>query len=144
MDTLPIVNVALGQLPVSVAITPSNSAGTAVVGVGDELVALVTTTYELQEALSIVASVAPHVRAVAPTGNREPDAGTQVDEMGAVPPEMDGANVTATGFPLGEVAEGAGHITVSASADDGGGGLSDTGVCPHTSADGGLITPAEL
>jgi hypothetical protein len=73
----------------------------------------VTTTFELHEALASLASMAVQTSPVVPTGKSDPDAGTQLDETGAVPPETVGENVTTTGFPSDDVADGAGHMIAS-------------------------------
>ena len=73
----------------------------------------VTVTLELHEALNCLASTAVQESAVVPTGNSDPEAGAQLDDTGAVPPEAVGENVTATGLPSDDVVDGAGHMIVS-------------------------------
>jgi hypothetical protein len=73
----------------------------------------VTITFELHEALASTASMAVQTRPVVPTGKSDPEAGTQLDFTGAVPPDTVGAYVTTTGFPSDDVADGAGHMIAS-------------------------------
>jgi hypothetical protein len=75
--------------------------------------AAVTVTLELHEAFACLASNAVQDRAVVPTGNSDPEAGAQLDDTGAVPPDAVGENVTATGLPSDDVADGAGHMMAS-------------------------------
>jgi hypothetical protein len=69
-----------------------------------------TVTLELHEAVVCLASTAVQDSAVVPTGNSDPEAGAQPDDTGAVPPDAVGENVTATGLPSDDVADGAGHM----------------------------------
>ena len=71
-----------------------------------------TVTADPQDAVSLLASTAVQVMLVVPTGNIDPDAGEQLAETGAVPPETVGAKVTATGTPVADVAVGAGQRIV--------------------------------
>jgi len=73
----------------------------------------VTVTLELHEALDCLASTAVQDSAVVPTGNSDPEAGAQLDDTGAVPPDTVGENVTATGLPSDDVVDGAGHMIES-------------------------------
>ena len=61
----------------------------------------------------MVASTAVHVSVVEPTGNSEPEAGEHVVVTGGVPPTTAVLTWTLTGFPVGEVAVGALHVTAS-------------------------------
>jgi len=106
-----------GQAIVGAAVGVGNVGAGA--GAGDVMDA-VTITLELHEAVVPLASLALQFSAVAPTGNSEPEAGTQIEETGAVPPATVGENVTATGFPSYDVADGAGHMIDSGAAAAGG------------------------
>jgi hypothetical protein len=73
----------------------------------------VTTTTVLHEAVVLVASTAVHVTVVEPTGNSEPEACAHVVVTGAVPPPTAVLTCTLTGFPFGDGAAGALHVTCS-------------------------------
>jgi len=83
------------------------------------------------------ASTTPHVSDVEPTGKSDPDAGEQAVVTGERPPATTGANCTTTGLPLGDEAVGAAQLID-------GGFTAFKRVCPDTSADGALSTPAAL
>jgi hypothetical protein len=88
--------------------------GGAGAGDGCGAAAEATITAERHDAVSLFASTALQLMSVVPTGNSEPEAGVQLDETGALPPDTLGEKVTATGAPSGEVAEGTGHRIVGA------------------------------
>jgi hypothetical protein len=94
----------------------------------------VTTTDVLHDAVNCRASIAVHVVGVEPTENSDPDAGEQEALTGAVPPEIAGEKVTATGLPSVDVPTGVGHWII-------GGALGAPGVIPDTSIDAALIAP---
>src|SRR5581483_2116614 len=96
----------------------------------------VTATMDAQVADCWRASVTVQEKGVDPTGNNEPDAGEQPTVSGATPPAVVGAKLTATGWPVDEVAEGTGQVMV--------GGVPARGVVAETSADGALYWPDVL
>jgi hypothetical protein len=67
----------------------------------------------------LFASIAVQLKSVLPTGNSEPEAGVQLEDSGAVPPDTVGEKVTRTGAPSGEVADGAGQMMAGGAADGG-------------------------
>ena len=79
-----------------------------------------------------VASVAVHVSEVAPTGNKDPELGVQLDVTGATPPETVGEKFNGIAAPVGDVPDGAGHWIVT-------GVLDVPDVVPETSIDGAPI-----
>ncbi len=79
-----------------------------------------TIAADVHEARRLLPSTALQLNVVTPTGNSEPDEGTQIDETGAVPPETVGANVRTTRLPRGEVADGAGQMMAGGAAGAGG------------------------
>src|SRR5437016_371317 len=94
-------------------------------------------TTELQEAVCSNESVAVQASGVTPTEKCEPEAGVHAAVAGGAPPVIVGVKVTDTGTPLGEVADGAGHVTARVVAP-----LALVG--PLTSAEGELTDPATL
>jgi hypothetical protein len=82
-------------------------------------------------------SMTPHVSDVEPTGKSDPDAGEQAVVTGERPPTTTGANFTTTGLPSSDEAVGAAQLIDGAFA-------AVRRVCPDTSADGALMTPAVL
>ena len=86
----------------------------------------------VQVAVAPAASVAVHCTPVVPTGNCEPDGGTQLVATGGSPPEVVALNVTVTGAPSEDVAVIAGHVTDTGEM---------RGATPITSCDGALRFP---
>jgi hypothetical protein len=106
-------------------------------GAGPDAEAFITVATVEHDAVLCIASVALHEIGVVPTGNSEPDGGEHAVEIGGVPPLTATPKEIATGLPLYDVADGAGH-EIDGGAVDGKPGM------PETSCDGKLTAPAAL